>query len=173
MSDVLLLTRPIGSGIAKIAVAQKLASKKLAKELKALTGESNEAEASEFVKRGLKTVELGALGLLGAAAELAVAAKKLVVIELERVPLLAGVPELSEQGVATHEGVPEVNGVMLPEGLPEPIAQVLFDADASGALLVAVPEGEAQKLGAALHKKGVESWLIGALVKGKAGVTLA
>ncbi len=173
MSDVLLLTRPIGSGIAKIAVQQKLASKKLARELKALSGESNEVEASEFVKRGLKTVELGALGLLGAAAELSVAAKKLVVIELERVPLLAGVPELSEQGVRTHDGVPQVNGVMLPEGLPEPIAQVLFDADSSGALLVAVPEGEATKLGAALHKKGVESWLIGALVKGKPGVSLA
>ena len=86
-------------------------------------------------------------GLLGHGLELARGAKLRAVIELENVPLLPEIANLSEQGVVpggTKTNLEHASkGVLFPEGLPDAIKHVLADAQTNGGLLAAVPSKDA------------------------------
>jgi selenide,water dikinase len=108
--------------------------------------------------------------------ELARGAEVRAVIELERLPLLPEIAALAEQGVVpggTKTNLTHAEkGTTFPEGLPDPIKFVLADAQTNGGLLAAIPEKDAMKALKALARKGVEAWVIGYLVRGKAGVVV-
>lgn len=175
--DVLLLTKPIGTGIATTALKRGLASKALVKRVTAQMAALNQAAGEVFASGKFPVhalTDVTGFGLLGHAIEVARGAKLRAGIELERVPLLPEIAALSEQGVVP--GGTKTNlahaakWVRFPEGLPEPIQHVLADAQTNGGLLAAVPEKAALKALAALEKRGVEAWAIGRLYRGKPGV---
>ncbi|MBE2250952.1 MAG: selenide, water dikinase SelD [Myxococcus sp.] len=178
--DVLILTKPIGTGIATTALKRGLASKALiarvTEQMAALNMKAGEVFASGKFKVNALTDVTG-FGLLGHALEVARGAKLRGVIELERVPLLPEIAALAEQGVVP--GGTKTNlehaakGVRFPEGLPEAIKHVLADAQTNGGLLACVPEKDVAKALRLLAAKKVEAWPIGWLEKGKPGLTIA
>ncbi len=178
--DVLLLTKPIGTGIATTALKRDVASPALVarvtKQMAALNKAAGEVFASgAFPVHALTDVT--GFGLLGHALEVARGAKARVVLELERVPLLPEVAALAEQGVVP--GGTKTNlahaakWTRFPAGLPEAARHVLADAQTNGGLLAAVPVRHAAKALAALEKKKVEAWVVGRLEKGRPGITVA
>lgn len=175
--DVLILTKPIGTGIATTAIKRGLASKQLVKLVTTQMATLNKAAGEVFVSGKFRVnalTDVTGFGLLGHALEMARGAKKRVVLSLERVPLLAEVAELSEQGVVpggTKTNLAHaLKGTRLPAGLPEAIAHVLADAQTNGGLLAAVPEKDVQKAFDAFEKKGLEAWAIGQVLPGKPGI---
>lgn len=178
--DVLILTKPIGTGIATTALKRGLASKALiarvTKQMAALNKAAGEVFASGKFKVNALTDVTG-FGLLGHGLEIARGAKLRAVIELERVPLLPEIASLAEQGVVpggTKTNLEHAQkGVTFPEGLPEAIKQVLADAQTNGGLLACVPAKDATKALKLLASKKVEAWPIGWLEKGKPGLTIA
>lgn len=178
--DVLLLTKPIGTGIATTALKRGLASKALVKRVTAQMATLNRAAGEVFASGRFKVnalTDVTGFGLLGHGLEVARGAKLRAVIELERVPLLPEIAALAEQGVVpggTKTNLEHASrGVTFPEGLPEAIRHVLADAQTNGGLLAAVPERDVTKALRALAAKGVEAWPIGWLEKGKPGLTVA
>lgn len=175
--DVLILTKPIGTGIATTALKRGLAEKSLVKRVTEQMATLNKA-AGEVFAGGKLTVhaltDVTGFGLLGHAIEMARGAKLRAVIELERVPILPGIPKLAEEGVVpggTRTNLAHASKwVRFPEELPEPVRHVLADAQTNGGLLAAVAEKHAVKALAALERAGVDAWAIGQLVKGKPGV---
>lgn len=175
--DVLILTKPIGTGIATTALKRNLASKALVKRVTAQMSALNKAAGEVFASGKFPVhalTDVTGFGLLGHAIEMARGAKLRVGLELERVPLLPEIAALAEQGVVpggTKTNLAHASKwVRFPEGLPEPIRQVLADAQTNGGLLAAVPEKAALKALNALEKKGVDAWAIGRLYPGKPGV---
>lgn len=177
--DVLILTKPIGTGIATTAlkrgVADKALVKRVTKQMAALNKAAGEVFASGKFKVNALTDVTG-FGLLGHGLEVARGAKLRAVLQLEDVPLLPGVAALAEQGVVpggTKTNLAHAEkGVTFPDGLPEPIKHVLADAQTNGGLLAAVPAKDVAKALRALAAKKVDAWPIGWLERGRPGLTV-
>lgn len=175
--DVLVLTKPLGTGIASTALKRDVAPKDLVKRVTAQMATLNKAAGEVFASGTFRVhalTDVTGFGLLGHALELARGAKKRVVLELEHVPLLPGIPQLAEQGVVpggTKTNLAHAQRfVRFPAGLPESAKHVLADAQTNGGLLAAVPERDVEKALRALERKGVPGWVVGFVKAGKPGI---
>jgi selenide,water dikinase len=172
--DVLLLTKPLGSGIATTAIKRGLASAELERRVVALMSELNRAAGEVFASRRFPVhalTDVTGFGLLGHLTEMALGARLRARLFLERVPILAGVPGLAEQGVVP--GGTEANlehfsaHIRFPQGLPRAIRCVLADAQTNGGLLAAIPRRAVARAERALDRAGVEVATIGELTDGR------
>ncbi|MFO0601281.1 MAG: selenide, water dikinase SelD [Myxococcaceae bacterium] len=175
--DLVILTKPIGTGIATTALKRGLAPKKLVQTVTAQMATLNKAAGEVFASGRFAVhalTDVTGFGLLGHGLELARGAKKKLVLSLEAVPLLPGIAELAEQGVVpggTKTNLAHAEkGTIFPAELPEAVKHVLADAQTNGGLLAAVPERDLKRALAALERKGVHGWVIGQLVPGRVGV---
>jgi selenide,water dikinase len=175
--DVLILTKPIGSGIATTAIKRGLASKALMKRVVGVMSQLNRAAGETFASGKFKVnalTDVTGFGLLGHLLEMMTGAKARAVISLERIPLIQDVPALASQGVVpggTKSNLAHVRKrVRFPEGLPEHIQWVLADAQTNGGLLAAVPVKDVRKAYVALERAGVDAAVIGEVVRGRPGI---
>jgi len=175
--DLVILTKPIGTGIATTALKRGLAPKKLVQTVTAQMATLNKAAGEVFASGRFAVhalTDVTGFGLLGHGLELARGAKKKLVLSLEAVPLLPGIAELAEQGVVpggTKTNLAHAEkGTIFPAELPEAVKHVLADAQTNGGLLAAVPERDLKRALSALERKGVHGWVIGQLVPGRVGV---
>lgn len=175
--DVLILTKPIGSGIATTAIKRGVASKQLTKRAVAVMSALNRAAGETFASGKFKVnalTDVTGFGLLGHLLEMMTGAKARAVLDLERIPILAEVPALAQQGVVPGGSKANLQHVAkkvrFPEGLPEDIQWVLADAQTNGGLLASVPARDALKALKALEKAGVDAYLIGEVQRGRPGI---
>lgn len=175
--DVLILTKPLGSGIATTAIKRGVASKALTKRVVAVMSALNRASGEVFASGKFKVnalTDVTGFGLLGHLLEMMTGAKTKALLALERIPIIQEVPALAAQGVVpggtkanlTHVG----KRVRFPEGLPDDIRWVLADAQTNGGLLASVPARDARKALIALEKAGVDAALIGEVARGRPGI---
>ena len=175
--DVLLLTKPLGSGIATTAIKRGIASPELEESVVRLMARLNR-DAGEVFASGKFPVhaltDVTGFGLLGHLAEMALGAKLRARLFVERVPILAGVPALAEQGVVPGGTTANLEHfgahVRFPDGLPDPIRWVLADAQTNGGLLAAIPRAALPKAERALARARVDAAIIGELLRGRAGI---
>ncbi|WP_256443963.1 MULTISPECIES: selenide, water dikinase SelD [Myxococcus] len=177
--DVLLLTKPLGTGIATTAIKRGVASKQLSKRVIALMSTLNRASGEVFASGKFKVnalTDVTGYGLLGHLLEMMTGAKTRAAVDLERIPLIADVPGLAEAGVVpggTKSNLEHVKKkVRFPKGLPEAIQWVLADAQTNGGLLASVPARDALKALKALEKVGVDAALIGEVQAGRPGIDI-
>ena len=146
--DVLILTKPIGTGAINTAVKRGLASREVeAAAIKAMT--TSAAAASKVM------CELGAnactdvtgFGLIGHAYEMAKASEVTLTIDSKAVPLLPEVLELISQGMLTrgdkNNRVYVGETVRISTGVSGEMQSALFDPQTAGGLLISVPESAA------------------------------
>lgn len=177
--DILFLTKPIGSGIATTAIKRGLADRKLTRAAVALMGELNKAAGEVFASPRYRVnalTDVTGFGLLGHLWEMARGSKVRAVLELERIPLMAGVPRLAAADCVPGGSKANLEWVRphveIPGGLPQDIQWVLADAQTNGGLLASVAPKDAPALYRALHRKGVAAAVVGQVVKGKPGITV-
>jgi len=173
--DVLVLTKPIGTGVISQAVkvgaapAETLAA--AVASMAALNREAGEA----MVEIGVSAAtDITGFGLLGHLHELAHASGLGARIEAARVPLLPGALEVATAG--TIPGGSKRNAAYFERWVRyadlDPALRVLLtDAQTSGGLLIAVPAARLEALRSALRARGVLDAVIGELVDGTAGAT--
>jgi selenide,water dikinase len=148
--DVLVLTKPIGTGAINTAVKRGLASESaLAACIEAMT--TSAASASQ------KMVELGAractdvtgFGLLGHAFEMAKASNVTLTIISGNVPLLPETLELISQGMLTrgdrNNRVYVGDTIAISEGVSAEMQSALFDPQTAGGLLISLAEASANE----------------------------
>jgi selenide,water dikinase len=175
--DVLILTKPIGSGIATTAIKRGLADAELVANVVGVMSALNKTAGEIFASGKFKVnalTDVTGFGLLGHLVEMMTGAKTRARLALEQVPLIAGVAALSEQGVVPGGSRANLDHfgakIAFTEDFPEPIRLVLADAQTNGGLLASVPARDALKAVRALEKKGVMAAVIGEVRKGKPGV---
>ena len=175
--DVLLLTKPLGSGIATTAIKRGLASPELTERVVEVMSALNKAAGEVFASGKFKVnalTDVTGYGLLGHLLEMMTGAKARAYLALERVPIISEVPALASQGVVpggTKSNLAHVaKKVRFPKGLPEDIQWVLADAQTNGGLLACVPAREAAKALRALERARVDVALIGEVGEGRPGI---
>lgn len=177
--DVLLLTKPIGSGILTTAIKRGLADRRMTRRVVEVMSSLNRAAGEVFASRAFRVdalTDVTGFGLLGHLLQMMQASKARANLYLERVPLIEGVPALAAQGVvpagsrANLEHV--ARHVRFPEGLPEDIQLVLADAQTNGGLLAAVPLRHGERALQLLEQAGVQAAAIGEVVAGRPGITV-
>lgn len=158
--DVLILTKPIGSGVLFNANRKGWVSKEAMDDCLEILTTLNKA-ASE-VLRGFAvhaTTDVTGFGLSGHGLEVAEASDVTLVIDTDAVPFMAEALDCYRRGMST--GVNAVNRELVhgkarfERRLPTWHEEIFMDPQTSGGLLVAVAAGEAEAALEALHGAGV------------------
>ncbi|GAA0462046.1 selenide, water dikinase SelD [Alkalibacillus silvisoli] len=148
LGDALVLTKPIGIGIATTAIKKDLASPKIVEEaIKWMTQLNKEtAEQLRNYKPNAVTDVTG-FGLLGHAYELAKGSQQSLTIYNEQVPVMDGISPLVEQGAVPGGTKANLNWlkdvVSFEENVNEESQLILADAITSGGLLISMNTDEA------------------------------
>jgi selenide,water dikinase len=156
--DTLVLTKPLGTGIISTAIKQSKAPDRAVaaavQTMAALNRGAAEAAATVTVHAA---TDVTGFGLLGHLREMTAGSKVRARIRAGRIPLLPDVLALAEAGLVpggTRRNLRAIAAaVQWDPALPEPLRTAIGDAQTSGGLLVATPEGPA--LMAALARAGV------------------
>ena len=171
--DLLLLTKPLGTGV--ITTAHKrgvVAEQHLQAAIDSMV-KLNRRAAELATSVGLHSAtDITGYGLLGHAEELARNSGVALQIVLEQVPLLPGAHEYARQGIfpgglgRNRDYLLGAGSVRLAPDLEEARAQLLFDPQTSGGLLFALPEQAAATLRERFAVAGEPIWEIGRVVEG-------
>ncbi|MDZ7392615.1 MAG: selenide, water dikinase SelD [candidate division KSB1 bacterium] len=160
--DVLILTKPIGTGILSTALKQGLLSKDQEQMLFRTMVELNRAAAEAMRAVGVHAcTDITGFGLLGHLLEMMNGSHTSAELHAAEVPILPGVVELGVAGVVPG-GTKDNARFTAPQvryaaHISEIQRLVLNDAQTSGGLLIAVPEARAERLLEQLKSRGVTS----------------
>ncbi|MBC7716439.1 MAG: selenide, water dikinase SelD [Pseudorhodobacter sp.] len=152
VGDVLVLGKPIGVGVLSAALKKDKLDAKGYAQMIANTTKLNKPGAALAAMEGVHALtDITGFGLAGHTLELARGAKLGVQIEWAKVPLLAGVQALAEQGMVTGASERNWDGygfdVTLPAGFSSVGKALLTDPQTSGGLLVScAPEAAGEVL---------------------------
>lgn len=167
--DVLILTKPIGSGILTTALrAGRLPEGEIAILVGIMTQLNGTASTLMLEAKANACTDITGFGLLGHALEMAEASGVTVVMESGRIPLMEKALDYAAQGMLTRGGrsnrLFSNDSVTLPVGLNEHLVSLLFDPQTSGGLLIALPERMATRLLDSLTPHNPHSAIIGRIV---------
>ncbi len=166
--DSLILTKPIGTGVIATALKfQRAPERAVAGAIASMTT-LNRAAAD--VLSGLRDggvhgcTDVTGFGLIGHAAEMAAASRCTLEITAADVPLLEGALELVSGNIpgGGRTNREHFSGrVTLPGTVPPPVADLLFDPQTSGGLLVSLAAGDADGVLERLKGAGVPARIVG------------
>jgi len=177
VGDVLVLTKPIGSGVlTSAAKAGKIGEDDLAEAIEVMI-DLNAGAAEAALAVGARGVtDITGFGLIGHAFELADASGVSVELVADKVPLLAQAWTLAKQNILTraHKSNLEYLGDrFVASAVDETLIGVLADAQTSGGLLIAVAEDRVDELVALLGWRQTKAAHVVGLVGPKTDVSVS
>jgi len=162
VGDRLILTKPIGTGIVTTALKGGEADESIVGPVVRSMVELNKKAAELMVETGVSAcTDVTGFGLLGHARGMVVKDRAGIEIRMSAVPVFDGVREFAEMGLVPagtrrnmefHRKDVEADSAIGEESL-----DILFDAQTSGGLLIAVQDRKAESLLKAMHDNGIES----------------
>ena len=167
----LILTKPLGIGIATTAHKRGVASEELLAAAVELMTTPNDAASEAMVAAGAEAAtDVTGFGLLGHLQRMLAASGVAARVDASAIPVLPGVIELARDDVVP--GGTQRNrsylGPFVERGeLTEPEQLVLADAQTSGGLLIATRDPE--RLTRELDGRGVRWWDVGGSIQGMPG----
>ena len=176
--DALVLTKALGTGI--VATALKRGAGSPAEHAAAIESMAALNAAAARVLRGFEVhacTDVTGFGLFGHAYEVAHGSGVRLALVAERLPLLPGARALAAAGHLTggcqrnREWL--ADDVEMAPGVPADLAEVAWDPQTSGGLLVAVPAATAPRLLDAFRAAGVRAATIGAVEARSSGAWVA
>lgn len=175
--DLLVLTKPIGTGVLTTALKRDLlAATDLAPAVKSMTTlNAGAARAMRATGGGVHAAtDVTGFGLLGHLHNMLAASGMSAELDAAAVPLLAKAAELAASG-AVPGGTKRNREALAPHvtfnpAVAEPVRVLLFDAQTSGGLLIAVEADRVNTLLAALEREGTPAAArIGRITRGTPG----
>jgi len=155
--DVIILTKPIGTGVISSGIKRAKASPEVVKESVATMMTPGKYAAEAIVKFQVKgATDVTGFALLGHAWEMACASKVTIEIDSARVPLIGGALELAAAGLVT--GADKTNreyvgaDIEISPSVDPNLVKLFFDPQTAGGLLLATPKEIADELLAELQK---------------------
>jgi selenide,water dikinase len=179
--DRLILTKPIGTGIASTALKAGLADAALvARSIACMTTLNNRAAELMAKTDAIHAcTDVTGFGFLGHALEMAEGSGVGMRIDAAAVPFFPEIRRFVEEGIIPgglirnrkfREGQIEIS-----PGCPDWRVDILFDPQTAGGLLIALPAGAAERLLREMHASGIdEAAIVGEVTdspKGKIRVT--
>ena len=178
--DVLILTKPLGSGVLTTAIKRQLASDSEIREVTELMATLNKAAGGVFAAHHDHVnalTDVTGFGLLGHLMEMLEGAGLGAEVRASAVPVLDAARRFAEDGVIPGGSKANLAAVVdrcdIDPSLDPLEAQLLADAQTSGGLLAAVPEAYASAVISDLEAAGVSCAVaIGKIQQGPARIRL-
>ncbi|MBI3750867.1 MAG: selenide, water dikinase SelD [Chloroflexi bacterium] len=177
--DVLLLTKPLGTGL---LVSGRRQGRTSDADLEAAVDSMralNAAAARVLVDHGVRAAtDVTGFGLLGHGLEMARASSARLVFEAGALPALAGALDLARGGLETtgagHNRRFVASSLTLGPDVPPELVVLAHDPQTSGGLLASIPRSELDSIEGDLAATGVRGWRIGQVEASPgSGVSLA
>ncbi len=165
--DVLILTKPIGTGVILAGHRLQMASEKDLNEAKRLMKLLNKSGAGVMKKYSVKAAtDITGFGLAGHALKMAKASKVSITLNMNAVPVIGNSYELSNEGCIPGASFRNLDyaekDIEFAIDLDYNLKMLAFDAQTSGGLLFAAPEEKAKDIVNDLKKAGLlDSVIIG------------
>ena len=164
--DVIILTKPIGTGVISTAIKFGKASDEVVSESIATMLKPGKYAAEAIAKFNVKAAtDVTGFALLGHAWEMACASNVTIEIDSVRVPLIKGALELAAAGSLT--GADKTNReyvgdtIEIAPKIDSNLVKLLYDPQTAGGLLLAIPEDKADDLLAELRRNYSRVEIIG------------
>ncbi|MEI7724762.1 MAG: selenide, water dikinase SelD [Bacteroidota bacterium] len=170
--DVLILTKPIGTGIITTAIKRGIAEAGDAHRVMQVMSELNKVTAEIMAGFPVNAcTDVTGFGLLGHLKEMVCGAGVKAVLYSEKVPILDAAWKYATAGAipgGTKNNLDYVREVVeWKEGTPELLKYILADAQTSGGLLISLPENRAAELVTQLLSAGIrDAAIIGKIFRG-------
>lgn len=178
VGDRLILTKPVGTGVLATQLKAGALSAAGAKRLVDVMTQSNR-EASELMLRHdpHACTDVTGYGVLGHASEMAEASDVSIALHAASVPFIEGAREAAEKGYLTGgAGKTQkflAHRVRVAPSVGETVTRLLYDAQTSGGLLIAVSALEADVLLSELRANHPQAAIIGECVaRGEATIVV-
>jgi selenide, water dikinase len=167
--DCLILTKPLGTGVLSTAIKGKFADDQAMKIL-VDTAPTLNRMAAEIMMHYKPTActDITGFGLAGHIYEMASGGKKEILIRSADVPLIDKAREYAGMGLIpagtykTREYCE--HRISMDKGVDPVTADLLFDPQTSGGLVVALPESQAADCLKRMHDEGIPAAIIGAVL---------
>jgi len=164
--DILVLTKPIGSGVIFNANLKHWVSREALTQCLEILTTLNKSAAEVMSQFEIHAAtDVTGFGLAGHGFEMARGSKVSLRINLDHLPIMPEALAMYRKGMRT--GVNQFNRRMVADKvrfdvqLPDWHEEIVFDPQTSGGLLAAIPESQGQNLIALLKKAGVDAVVIG------------
>jgi len=149
--DVLILTKPMGSGIIATAIKKDKAPRSIMEEAVNVMTNLNSGGAKAMNAVGVNAcTDITGYGLLGHLLEMCQGSKISATIEFNEIPFMQGVFELAQKGFipgGTKRNLDHVTpNVNFSKNISQEQKYLLADAQTSGGLLISVPKDKAEDL---------------------------
>ena len=175
--DVLVLTKPLGMGIISSAIKEGAAGPGLAKQATEVMATLNAPAAAAMVEAGASAAtDVTGFGLIGHLVQMlgdGISAR----LRFSDIPVIAEALDLADSGIlpgGSKRNQESHRSAVRIEGLDDARSAVLFDAQTSGGLLIAIAANKAAALVKELHGRGVsDARAIGDVIAGDGTVEVA
>jgi len=177
VGDVLILTKPLGSGVLfNAARAGKLPLSLLEEDLLPSLAALNGAAMEEALQFDLHAcTDITGFGIIGHILEVAAGSRTRIRLPYSSLPFYAEAEAMYKKGVSTlsNEANRRLshNQLQLKLSLSTQAEELLFDPQTSGGLLFSLPASQGQELLDKLHQRGITSaTIIGEVIPGEIGI---
>ena len=163
--DVLVLTKPIGTGIITTGCKQGITPDDILKNAVDVMATLNKGAAEAMMRVGINScTDITGFGLMGHLRGMTKGSKVGAIINASDVPVLPGVWDLLEKNVVPGGTFRNMNGVEdsvdWDKSLTDQQRLLMCDAQTSGGLLISVTKDKVEKLLSELEISGVETRVI-------------
>lgn len=170
--DVLVLTKPLGTGVLTTALKRgAIAEDELDEAVQAMTTLNAGASEAMLAAGAQAATDITGFGLLGHGEGMARASGVGLRIEAKSVPFMAGVLDLIARGVVPsgtrHNAQTHAGFTTFASSVPEELRIGLSDAQTSGGLLIAIEPGSVGALTRELRACGALAAVIGVVTDGQ------
>jgi len=173
--DILILTKPLGTGLISNAMMNGAAREDYVEGMIASMVQLNRIAGEQAIQAEAHgATDITGFGLLGHTREMARASHVSIKIFTESLPLLPGALEIASSG-SFYSGGERRNltyvekDVQFEESVPDPLRRIVSDPQTSGGLLISIPEDRGEQMIREMKYFSVPAWQIGEVSSEKSG----
>ncbi len=169
--DILILTKPIGTGILSTAMKRNMLDQETESKMIEIMSTLNQTAAALMIHYPVSAcTDVTGFGLLGHLLEMTVSSRVDAELYSDRIPLLPRVRELAAANVIPGGTVSNLKyvekNIICNPGISGIDRLILSDAQTSGGLIISLPEKKSRNLLKDLHQQGIkEATIIGKMVQ--------
>lgn len=168
VGDVLILTKPIGTGIITTAIKAEMASKDVYNEAVKVMSTLNKYSGEIIAEHSVTAcTDITGFGIMGHGFEMASASEVTFKLYKDKLPLINGVKEYAQMGLipaGCYNNKKYLQGKYELKNIEPWLEDVLFDPQTSGGLLISISSSEGKALMEKLSKLEIPSQIIGEVV---------
>jgi len=168
VGDVLILTKPIGTGIVNTAIKAEIASKEVYNEAVKVMTTLNKYAGEIIVDYNINAcTDITGFGIMGHGYEMASASDITIKLFKDKIPVIKGAREYAEMGLVpagTYNNKGYLENKYKLVDIPEWLEDILFDPQTSGGLLISTPKDQVESMIERLMDLEIKSSIIGEVI---------